>query len=259
MPILIRVKPDIFAALPGYVRGVVVAIGIDNRGGNSNLAELLEHTAADACRKPKTIDPRIANFDGAHRRFASGRIPPLHIDLLRKSIATGGRLPFINKLSAIMNYNALLEMTPVYVDDPQKAGSQLELRRAHGDEGFARCGCRNGEEYAKPGEFIYVNFATNKIVRRYWNARGSNLGAVDESTTEAIVSIDGVGENAMQATIRIADRISAMIRQYCGASVRATMLTASCPDMTSFATRDLMSDDPARHVTLQLYPLISSE
>jgi DNA/RNA-binding domain of Phe-tRNA-synthetase-like protein len=226
-----RVHPDVFAAYPLFRRGIVFASGLDNTGGSGDLAALLERAVAGRAGAPidLTADPRVLAWAEAHRRFGSNpnKYPPAHVSLLKRVQRPDARIPFINKVVAVMNVCSLEAATPVGGDDV--GSGTLELRPATGGERFVPLGEAHTVEHPLPGEIIYVVDETGDVMCRRWNWRNGHLTRITETTRAIVMNIDAMGEGSEQRAAATRDRVAELLVRYCGAGVETGMLSPAAP------------------------------
>ncbi|RJR30341.1 MAG: hypothetical protein C4576_33795 [Desulfobacteraceae bacterium] len=229
----VRVHADIFALFPTFRRGLVVAENMDNHGVSEELASMLDRVVEERGKEPIDLksDRRIQVWSDAHRAFGSNpnKFPPAHASLLKRVQKVGTRVPFINKVVAIMNYNSIASLMPVGGDDLDRAGNTLELRRADGSEVFVPLGAPEAVEHPVPGEVIYVTGSGDVMCRR-WNWRNGDTTKITEDTSAILMNIDGIGEGIEPAVLAVRDRVAAMLDKFCQARVRTFLLS---PDQNS--------------------------
>jgi len=233
----VLVDPGIFEDYPSFRRGLVLAVAIENRGPSMELETKLDEALALAARDPVDVkaDPLITVWSDAHRLFGSNpnKFPPAHAALLKRVQKGGVRLPFINKVVAIMNYNSIVDRTPVGGDDVEKAGAVLALRRAEGSEVFIPLGSPEVRENPDPGEVIYVVEDSGQVMCRRWNWRNGHGTRITEETKIIVMNIDGLGEDSEKRTVVTRDRVAKMLEEYCRARTTVGLLSPSRP-RTSF-------------------------
>jgi len=156
----IRIHAKIFEENPTFRRGIVIARNMDNQGHSRELEDMLGNAVAQAAQQPVDLkaDPRTTAWTEAHRQFRSNpnKFPPAHCALLKRVQKPNAKIPFINKVVAIMNINSIRDVTPVGGDDVMRASGSLELRYADGSETFTPLGNPDVKEQPVPGEVIYV-------------------------------------------------------------------------------------------------------
>ena len=227
----LRIHKKIFQDYPTFIRGIVVAKGIQNRGHSAELESLLERVVGEACMQPLDLkmDPKTAVWREAHRQFGSNpnKFPPAHYALLKRIQKPGVKIPFINRVVAIMNYNSIVGVTPVGGDDLERAGQCLELCYATGNETFTPLGRPEAVEHPDPGEIIYVVVESGEVMCRRWNWRNGHHTRITEDTKTVVMNIDGLGEDSEARTMATRDRVAEMFETFCSAEVKTTMLSPS--------------------------------
>ncbi|MGD9241294.1 MAG: phenylalanine--tRNA ligase beta subunit-related protein [Desulfobacterales bacterium] len=229
----IRIQAKIFEEYPTFRRGIVIARNMDNQGRSRELEALLHDTIAQAAQQPIDLkaDPRATTWNDAHRQFGSNpnKFPPAHCALLKRVQKQGARIPFINKVVAIMNINSIQDATPVGGDDVMRAGGSLELRYADGSETFSPLGSPDIVEQPVPGEVVYVVPESKEVMCRRWNWRNGHKTRIAEDTRVIVMNIDGLGEDSQARSIDTRDRVAQMLEAYCQAEVTTTLLFSSQP------------------------------
>jgi DNA/RNA-binding domain of Phe-tRNA-synthetase-like protein len=227
----VRIHQDILTNYPSFRRGIVIARTLDNQGGAPELESLLEQAVAEAAQYPIDLkaDPRAVAWSDAHRLFQSNpnKFPPAHCALLKRVQKPGARIPFINKVVAVMNYHSIMSKMPVGGDDIDKAGKCLELRYADGSESFTPLGRPDIKEHPEPGEVIYVVAGSGEVMCRRWNWRNGHTTLIDEATRRMVMNIDALGEESEERAIETRDGVARMLERFCGAETITTLLGPS--------------------------------
>ena len=229
----IRIHSKIFEEYPTFRRGIVIARNMDNQGHSRELEDMLSAAIAQAAQQPIDIkaDPRTTAWIEAHRQFQSNpnKFPPAHCALLKRVQKPNAKIPFINKVVAVMNINSIRDINPVGGDDVMRAGGSLELRYADGTETFTPLGNPDVKEQPVPGEVIYVVAESNEVMCRRWNWRNGHATRIAEDTRVIVMNIDGIGEDSEARSTATRDRVAQMLETYCQAEVATTCLTPSQP------------------------------
>jgi DNA/RNA-binding domain of Phe-tRNA-synthetase-like protein len=232
----VRIHEQIFQAYPTFRRGIVFAANIQNKGPSQALESTLKEAVGQASERPIDLksDPRILTWADAHRQFGSNpnKFPPAHAALLKRVQKGGVQIPLINRVVAIMNYNAIVDAIPVGGDDVDRAGRCLALRYASGDEVFSPLGAPDVREQAQAGEVIYVVEENGVVMCRRWNWRNGHATRITEKTTKIIMNIDGMGEQSEQRALLTRDRVAKMLEEHCGAETTTALLSPSQPSLT---------------------------
>lgn len=229
----IRIQDPIFETFPDFRRGIVVAENMNNTGGSAELEEILTQAVDQAGQNPIDLktDPRILVWSDAHRRFRSNpnKFPPAHLALLKRVQKPGARIPFINKVVAIMNDNSIRAAMPVGGDDLNQAGRVLELCFATGSEHFAPLNDPEKMETPDQGEIVYLDSETNQVMCRRWNWRNGYHTRVTENTKAMVMNIDALGPDSESKAAAVRDRVASMLEEYCRATVTTALLTPTQP------------------------------
>ena len=232
----IIIQEQIFQAFPSFRRGIVFASNIQNQGPSEELESMLKEAVEQAAERAIDLksDPRILSWADAHRGFGSNpnKFPPAHAALLKRVQKGGVRIPLINKVVAIMNYNSIADAIPVGGDDVDRAGKCLMLRYATGDELFSPLGGPDGREQAQAGEVIYVVEDTGVVMCRRWNWRNGHATRITDETTRIVMNVDGLGEDSEERTLVTRDRVAKMLMEHCRAETATAMLSPSQPSVT---------------------------
>jgi len=227
----IRVQEKILEAYPAFRRGIVIASNMKNDGHSKALEGMLNQAVEEAGKHPIDIktDPRTEVWMQAHRQFGSNpnKFPPAHCSLLKRVQKPGTRIPFINKVVAIMNTNSITAVTPVGGDDLDRAGQCLELRYANGNERFTPLGQPEISEHPDPGEIIYVVAESGEVMCRRWNWRNGHNTLISEKTHTIVMNIDCLGEDSEEKAVKTRDQVAKMLVDFCGAAIITTMLSPS--------------------------------
>jgi len=229
----VRIHERIFDDYPSFRRGIVIAKDMDNQGSAPELETMLQQAVADAAENPIDLkaDPRAVVWSEAHRGFNSNpnKFPPAHCALLKRVQKSGARIPFINRVVAVMNYHSIISKMPVGGDDIDRTGKCLELRYADGNETFTPLGQPDIHEHPESGEIIYVVAETGGVMCRRWNWRNGHTTRIDEATTCMVMNIDALGEDSERRALETRDRVARMLERFCEAETVAYLLDPSHP------------------------------
>jgi DNA/RNA-binding domain of Phe-tRNA-synthetase-like protein len=229
----IRIQPRIFEEYPAFRRGIVIAKNLDNQDHSQELEDMLNRAIRQAAQAPIDLktDPQATVWNDAHRQFGSNpnKFPPAHCALLKRVQKPGARIPFINKVVAIMNINSIRDITPVGGDDVIRANGSLELRYADGSENFTPLGSPASNEQPVAGEVIYVVPESNVVMCRRWNWRNGHPTRIAEDTRVIVMNIDSIGQNSERRAAATRDRVAQMLATYCQAEVITTLLSPENP------------------------------
>jgi DNA/RNA-binding domain of Phe-tRNA-synthetase-like protein len=191
------VSAIVFDCQPDYVRGVVVATGVNNQEKSPRVTDLLDqqiNSVASGMKAPGEKYDEL--WMSCHRHFGSNpsQYPPAHMNL-RKRVAKKGAIPFISNVVAIMNAFSLSTGLSIGGDHLGDGNIDVELRPATGNEFFTPLSRPDESQNPEPGEFIYVDSNSDVMCRR-WNWQNSYVTRIRPETTIVAINIDALGEDA---------------------------------------------------------------
>ena len=223
------VAKEVLARFPSYIRGVVVARGVNNQGENQKLLELLRKVEQDTTKDESLLEikrhPRIASWRQAYADFG---VNPnklySSIESLGRRARRGDQLPYINTLVALFNYFSLKHMVPSGGDDLDRVNGNLRLALAKGNEPFTPF---NSEviEHPAPGEVIYVD--DSKVMCRCWNWRQGDQTKITPATTNVAINVDCLPPVLRGEAEAITRELADLVTEFCGGKVSYFLLDAS--------------------------------
>ncbi|MGD9117988.1 MAG: phenylalanine--tRNA ligase beta subunit-related protein [Dehalococcoidia bacterium] len=222
------VSKEVFAKFPNYIRGVVIARGVDNHGENKKLIEMLSEVVAKATQDESLQQikshPRIANWRQAYTDF--GTNPNkfyCSIESLGRRARRGDQLPYINTLVALFNYFSLKHMVPSGGDDLHAVDGDLRLTIAKGDEPFTPLNA-DTVEYPPEGEVIYVD--NSRVMCRRWNWRQGDHTKLLPETKDVAINVDCLPPVAKGEAGAITEELANLVKEFCGGEVKRLLLDA---------------------------------
>ena len=223
------VSQEVLTEFPNYIRGVVVARGVNNTGENQKLLQLLRKVEQDAVRDESLQDiknhPRIACWRQAYSGFgANPNKFYSSIESLGRRGRRGDQLSYINTLVALFNYFSLRHMVPSGGDDLDRVDGNLCLALAKGNEPFTPLNS-DMVEYPDPGEVIYVD--DNKVKCRRWNWRQGDQTKITEATTNVAINVDCLPPVSKDQARAITRELADLVREFCGGEVSYFLLDTS--------------------------------
>jgi DNA/RNA-binding domain of Phe-tRNA-synthetase-like protein len=223
------VATEVLAKFPSYIRGVVVARGVNNQGENQKLMELLSRVEDNATKDESLLEikshPRIASWRQAYTNFG---VNPnklySSIESLGRRARRGDQLSYINTLVALFNYFSLKHMVPSGGDDLDRVDGNLRLTLAKGNEPFTPF---NSEviEYPTPSEVIYVD--DSKVMCRCWNWRQGDQTKLTPATANVAINVDCLPPVLRGEAEAITKELADLVTEFCGGKVSYFLLDAS--------------------------------
>lgn len=223
------ISSGVLIKFPQYIRGAIIARGVNNSGENQKLINLLRKAEQDATRDESLQNiknhPRIAPWRQAYSAFgANPNKFYCSIESLSRRARRGDRLPYINTLVALFNYFSLRHMVPSGGDDLDRVDGKLCLTLARGDESFTPL---NSEtvEYPAPGEVIYVD--DNKVMCRRWNWRQGDQTKITLATTNVVINVDCLPPVSKGKAEAMTRELADLVKEFCGGEITYFLLDAS--------------------------------
>ncbi len=228
------IEERVFEMFPDFCRGIVHASGIDNSGAGPEIQELLAEQAGrvrgDATIEPDT-HPRLAIRKEAYRKFGSNpnKFTP-SIVFLAKQAGKGKPIRSISPAVDAFNVISLKYLIPCGGDDMDAVSGDVTLGLANSDETFAPIFGPEAVEHPEPGEVIYVNRLTGKILCRRWNWRNADFSKINPETKNIAVNVDGmipsIGRGEIEAA---AEELRSLLLKGCGGEITVHYLDARNP------------------------------
>ena len=227
------IAEEVFAAFPGYRRGVVLAHGVRNGVSPAELVAMLRNEEAGARRRLSletlTAEPLLASWREAFRRlgYKPGDFRP-SIEALLRRVLKGQDLPAINALADIGTIVSLRHLLPVGGHAVDVLARDIALRPASGAESFVPFGMEEAE-HPVAGEFIFAE--GDKVLTRRWIRRQANHTLLLPETTAVEVNLDALPPVADEALREAARDAMALLGRFCGGSCRFAVLSRESPAM----------------------------
>ncbi len=226
-----RIEEEVFRMFPQFCRGIVAAAGIDNSKPSPELEALLREEE-EKMRQDPSIDPalhpRLLVWKDAYRKFGSNpnKFTP-SIVFLCKQVKAAKPLRSISPAVDAFNIISIRHIIPCGGDDMDSAEDEVSLGRAVSDETFAPIFKPEGAERPDPGEIIYVNRSTKKVLCRRWNWRNADFSKITPQTTNLAINVDGMIPSISRAEIEeAAEELRRLLSTYCGGTVSVHFLDA---------------------------------
>ena len=96
----------------------------------------------------------------------------------------------------------------------------VTLGKAVSDETFAPIFKPDEVENPKPGEVIYVNRKTKRILCRRWNWRNADFSKITPETKNLAINVDGMLPTITRAELEeAAEGLKQLLDRYCGGTI----------------------------------------
>jgi DNA/RNA-binding domain of Phe-tRNA-synthetase-like protein len=202
---------------PGIHAGTVVASGLSNGPTPPALLDryriVQKEVAERLAATPPSELPSIAAW---RRAFAAFGAKPTQYrsaaEALLRRLGKQGDIPSINALVDLGNLVSIRYALPVAVVDLAGIDGGITVRFATGAERFTDLG--SDEPVApEPGEVVFVDRSGIACARR-WCWRQSAQSATRDSTTDALVVVEGLHDGAERDVTAAREEIVALLREF---------------------------------------------
>jgi len=213
----IIIEDDIFRVFPDFKRGIIVVKDLKNSLANKRIKKPLNKEIEKRSKEDLSHHPFLKAWDEAHLKFGSdpNKFPPSIKSLLNR-IKRGGGFPFVNSVVALFNYISIKYLLPCGGDDTEAIRGNLRLGFASGKEIFIPLG-GGEEEHPEPGEVIYFDDQSLKIMCRRWNWRNGDFSKISENTRRIVINIDGIGVVSLALIEEARDELAKLLIEHCQA------------------------------------------
>ncbi len=232
MTTLFTYHPDILQRFPAIVGGVIVARGL--RNGPSPEALQASYSASQQAViarigiTPLSDLPALSAWRSAFRGFG---VDPTQYrsaaEALLRRLTKKGDIPSINTLVDIGNLVSISYAIPIAVLDIRAVKMPITVHFASGEERFTPLG-ESLFEYPEKGEVVFSD-PTGMVLARRWCWRQSAESAAQETTTDAIITIEGHHPGATHEIPRAVDDMLGLLRTYAGGEYTHAILGPNRP------------------------------
>jgi DNA/RNA-binding domain of Phe-tRNA-synthetase-like protein len=230
--IIFQYDSDLLDTYPAIHGGVIWARGVENGPTSLDLA------AAYQCEQKDTLErigdtplSEIPSLAAWRRAFSAFGVKPTQYrnaaEALLRRLTKKGDIPSLNTLVDIANMVSIRYALPVAAFDRGDTQGAVTVRFAAGDERFTPLGV-DEIEHPIPGEVIFVDDAGLVSARR-WCWRQSEQSASRATTTDVLITVEGLHDSAAQDVRAALDDLRDLVAQYARGTIQAALLTAQNP------------------------------
>lgn len=219
MTTLFTYHPEILQRFPGIVGGVIVARGISN--GPSPEALQVAYRASQQTiitRLGSTPLSDLSSLSAWRSAFRGFGVDPTQYrsaaEALLRRLTKKGDIPSINTLVDIGNLVSITHAIPIAVLDTRGVQMPITVHFATGEERFTPLG-ESLFEYPEKGEVVFSD-PTGMVLARRWCWRQSAESAAHETTTDAIITIEGHHPGADREIPQAVDEMLSLLRTFAG-------------------------------------------
>ncbi len=231
MNIHYTISKDVFTKFPGFLRGVVLAYGVQNGESPDELVTSLHMAENALCGRvnPDNLmsEARLSSWREAYR--AAGIKPSEFrpsVEALARRVLRKDALPSINTMVDIGNVVSIRNLVPIGAHAIDVLTQDIEVRYASGEEVFEPFGS-DTVEHPLPGEIIFVE--GNTVLTRRWTWRQSKHTLVVPETRAVEINVDGLPPVSLDDVEQICREVATLVQKYCGGTVHYQVLSKENP------------------------------
>ena len=225
---------QVLQRFPTIVGGVLHARGVANDRPQPELEAAFREEQARALERigDRSLAelPSIAAW---RRAFSAFGVEPTRYrsaaEALLRRLTKQGEIPSLNPLVDLANLVSIRCALPVAAFDQSSVTGRTTVRFADGDESFTDLGGDGSVTRPEPGEVIFVDDAGLVSARR-WCWRQSAESAAQADTTEILVTVEGLHEDAAEDVVAAVRGLRELLDRFAGGpEVAAAVLTSDEP------------------------------
>ena len=191
----------IIANYPQLVAGVIVAAGMKNGPTPPQLLDVyLAEQAAVKARIGKTPLSELPSLSAWRRAISAFGVSPTKYrsaaEALLRRLTKKGDIPSINTFVDIGNLVSIRYGLPVAIFDTRQISGAITVHYSDGSERYMELG-RAEIMHPEVGEVIFSD-EKQMVVARRWCWRQSATSAANESTSEAVVTVEAHHERGRE-------------------------------------------------------------
>lgn len=211
-----KVYDEVFNKLPDLYFGIVVAYGIDN---TKQIPEIYNMACAEMENLKQELDGRNLKEHECivpyRYTFEKLGINPnkfmSSIESMAKRVSKGNLLPSINPIVDLVNTLSLKYILPMGAHDINSLEGEIAVRFSNEGDVFTPLGTED-TEILQAGELVYAD--KNRIRTRRWIWRQSDIGRVDEKSSNIVFPIDGFMSSNIENVIKATEELESLLKKY---------------------------------------------
>jgi DNA/RNA-binding domain of Phe-tRNA-synthetase-like protein len=224
---------EVLERFPQVRGGVAVLGGVTGGPSPPGLAQAYRAEQTDVrTRLGEQPVASLASVAAWRRAFSAFGVEPTKYrnaaEALLRRLTKKGDVPPISALVDLGNLVSIRHALPVAVFDVSRLEGGLTVRFARGDERFADLGGTEADR-PLPGEVIFVD-DSGAVGARRWCWRQSTASAAGPETTEALVTVEAVHEEAEASVEAALQSLRALVAEHLpGVTVATAVLGPARP------------------------------
>lgn len=229
-----RISPDVVSKFPHVCIGVVVAMGVNNKGEQNQIKALLKdniHQLHNRFKNSKQYrnHPNILPWREAFSECGINPNKfPSSIEALVKRISKKPKFPSINPVVNLVNAMALKYILPMGAHDLDKLQGDFEVRLSKDGDVFTPFGKSNFEKVDE-GEIVYAD--GQEVRTRRWVWRQGEKAKITGDSTNVFVPIDGFYNSTYGDVIKARDELEELFYSFFDCSVKKFLVDKNTPEI----------------------------
>jgi DNA/RNA-binding domain of Phe-tRNA-synthetase-like protein len=223
---------------PDVIGGIILARGMQNVPTSPTLQALYTQEQQTVLQRlgdtPLSELPSLSAWRAAFRKFG---VDPTQYrsaaEALLRRLTKKGDIPSINTLVDLGNLVSIRYRLPVAVMDAAQLTGPIRVHLADGSERFTELDAVTVEHPAV-GEVVFTD-SSKMVLARRWCWRQANEVAARETTTDAIITIEGHHTHARAEVQAALDDLLKLLPDYAGGRFQHGLLSAAQPRLSENA------------------------
>lgn len=219
--------PDVVTRFPNTVGGVIIARGLHNAATPPALQE--EYLAQQQRTIKQLADTplsQVSSLSAWRSVFSAFGVEPTKYrsaaEALLRRLTKKGDIPSINTLVDLGNLVSIRYALPVAVFDGREVKESLTVHFADGSERFKPLG-ETVTEHPEVGEVVFSD-VSKMVTARRWCWRQSEESAAQNSTTDAIITVEAQHQNGRADVESALNDLLELLHKYSGGDFSSNIL-----------------------------------
>ncbi len=222
----------IIADYPQLVAGVIVAEGLLNSPTSDALRD--QYFAEQAATKARIGDTPLSDLPSLsawRRAFSAFGVSPTKYrsaaEALLRRLTKKGDIPSINTLVDVGNLVSIRYGLPVATFDTRQISAPITVHYSDGSEQFADL-ATGATMRPDEGEVVFAD-RKKMVVARRWCWRQSYTSAANESTSEAVITVEAHHDGGRADIENALADLMALFAEHAGGQFESAVLDANAP------------------------------
>ena len=219
--------PEILSSFPNLRAGIILAEKLSNDLSVDQLlrkySDQQDTTIAEISDKPISELEAIAAWRNAFRKFGVNptkyRCAP---EALLRRLTKKGDIPSINSIVDCCNLVSIRYKIAVAAFDTKTLTGAVTVRFSNGTERYTPLG-ESITQSPERGEVVFVD-EKDLVIARRWCWRQSDDSAVNENTSQAIITVEGHHKGAQQDVTKATDDLLNLLKVFAGGEFNFSFL-----------------------------------